>query len=99
MNYEGPPDQAWQMWRPDRFDRARIAEDFRRMQAGGYNAARIFVQAPLNTELAAGRFDKLDYVLDQADAAGIRVVLTLHKGTPYEVELGLLGWQIVQNGE
>ena len=77
VNYEGPPDQAWQMWRPDRFDRARIAQDFRRMQAGGYNAARIFVQAPLNTELAAGRFDKLDYVLDQADAAGIRVVLTL----------------------
>jgi hypothetical protein len=77
VNYQGPPDQAWQMWQPTKFDRARIAQDFGRMRAGGYTAARIFVQAPLNADLAANRFDKLDYVLDQADAAGLRLVLTL----------------------
>jgi hypothetical protein len=77
VNYLGPPDQAWQMWQPDKFDRQRIARDFARMRDGGFNTARIFVQAPLNADLAANRFDKLDYVLAQADAAGLRVILTL----------------------
>lgn len=87
INYEGPADQAWQMWRNDRFDRTRIAEDFRRIQAGGFNTARIFVQAPLVADLAAGRFEKLDYLLDQADLHGIRVIVTLADDNENRVEI------------
>ncbi|MCC6627045.1 MAG: hypothetical protein IT340_06540 [Chloroflexi bacterium] len=77
INYQGPADQAWQMWEPAWFDRQRIAADLDRMRAGGYTVARIFVQAPLSADLAANRFERLDWVLDQADARGLRVILTL----------------------
>ncbi|HET6319933.1 MAG TPA: cellulase family glycosylhydrolase [Chloroflexota bacterium] len=76
MNYEGPADRAWQMW--DRFDAGLIDADFARAGAGGVNALRIFVQAPLATDIAADRWDKLDTVVGSAEQRGVHLVVSLH---------------------
>lgn len=75
-SYQGPADRAWMMWQDDKFDLALIAQDFARAQAAGLGALRIFVQKPLADDLAAGRFQKLDRVLDLADRYKLAIILT-----------------------
>lgn len=76
MNYEGPADRAWQMW--DRFDAGLIDADFVRAKSAGTNALRIFVQAPLASDIAAGRWDKLDQVVGLAEKHGVQLLVSLH---------------------
>src|SRR6202049_4800791 len=67
MNYEGPADRAWQMWDNDKFDASAIDADFTRAASAGVTTLRIFVQAPLAVDIAAGKFDKLDQVVALAE--------------------------------
>jgi hypothetical protein len=76
MNYEGPADRAWHMW--DQFDAGKIDADFGRAASGGINTLRVFVQAPLATDIASGHWDKLDSVVALAEQRGIRLILSLH---------------------
>jgi hypothetical protein len=75
-NYEGPADRAWQMWDDQLFDSALIAQDFDRARAANLSVLRIFVQPPLAADIRAGRWAKLDRVLDLADRRGLGIVLT-----------------------
>src|SRR6185503_20363944 len=70
-NYQGPADRAWQMWADDQFDLNLIAQDFARAKQAGLGVLRIFVQKPLADDLAAGKWQKLDRVLDLADKQGL----------------------------
>src|SRR5258708_40238233 len=78
INYEGPADRAWQMWDNDKFDPGAIDADFARAASGGINAVRVFVQAPLAVDVAAGKWDKLDSVVGLAEKHGIQLILSLH---------------------
>ena len=78
INYEGPADRAWQMWDADKFDPGAIEADFGRAANAGFNVIRLFVQAPLATDLAAGKFDRLDKVVDAAEKQHVQLVLSLH---------------------
>ncbi|MGI9146083.1 MAG: cellulase family glycosylhydrolase [Chloroflexota bacterium] len=78
MNYEGPSDRAWQMWDRDKFDSAAIDADFTRAASAGVTTLRIFVQAPLALEIAAGTFDKLDQVVALAEKHGLQLIVSLH---------------------
>jgi len=75
-NYEGPVDRAWQMWDDQLFDPALIAKDFDRARAANLSVLRVFVQRPLAADIRAGRWAKLDRVLDLADRRGLGLVLT-----------------------
>src|SRR6202022_4868208 len=75
---EGPADRAWQMWDADKFDARPIGADFSRAAAGGVTALRIFVQAPLAVDLAAGKFEKLDQVVALAEKRNVQLILSLH---------------------
>ena len=49
------------MWDNGKFDASLIDADFQRAHAAaGVNVLRIFVQARLATDIAAGKWDKLD---------------------------------------
>src|SRR5713226_10034275 len=78
INYEGPADRAWQMWDNDKFDPGAIEADFSRASTAGMTAVRIFVQAPLAVDIAAGKWDKLDTVVALAEKHGIQLILSLH---------------------
>ncbi len=78
INYEGPADRAWQMWDNDRFDAAAIDADLARAAQGGFNVVRLFVQAPLAVDIAAGKFTKLDQVVDAAEKRHVQLELSLH---------------------
>jgi hypothetical protein len=78
INYEGPADRAWQMWDADKFDAALIDADFSRAAAAGVNVVRIFVQAPLAVDIAAGKFDKLDAVVALAEKHALQLTVSLH---------------------
>jgi len=78
INYEGPADRAWQMWDNDKFDATAIDADFSRAAAAGITAVRLFVQAPLAVDIAAGRFDKLDQVVSLAEKHGLQLIVSLH---------------------
>jgi hypothetical protein len=84
-SYQGPADRAWQMWADDRFDPALIAQDFARARAAGLGVLRVFVQKPLADDLAAGRWQKLDRVLDLADKQGLAIILTLADYTDWDL--------------
>ncbi|MCC7371504.1 MAG: hypothetical protein IT306_24000 [Chloroflexi bacterium] len=84
-NYQGPADRAWQMWADDQFDLNLIGQDFARAKAAGLSVLRIFVQAPLANDLAAGRWQKLDRVLDLADKHGLSIVLALNDYTDWDL--------------
>jgi hypothetical protein len=84
-SYQGPADRAWKMWADDQFDLNLIAADFARARSAGLGVLRIFVQKPLADDLAAGRWQKLDRVLDLADRHGLAVVLTLHDYTDWDL--------------
>src|SRR5438309_3052044 len=78
MNYEGPADRAWQMWDNDKFDSGAIDADFARASGGGITALRVFVQAPLAVDVAAGKWDKLDQVVGLAEKRDLQLVVSLH---------------------
>ncbi|MBV9542790.1 MAG: cellulase family glycosylhydrolase [Chloroflexi bacterium] len=78
LNYEGPADRAWEMWQDDKFDAGFVDADFGRAAEAGANSLRIFVQGPLVVDIGAGRWGKLDQVLDLADKHGLRLVISLH---------------------
>jgi hypothetical protein len=84
-NYEGPADQAWQMWQDDRFDPALIAEDFARARAANLSVLRIFVQKSLADDVRANRWTKLDRVLDLADRHGLRLIVTFADYTEWDL--------------
>jgi hypothetical protein len=78
INYEGPADRAWQMWDNDKFDPGAVEADFSRAASGGFNTVRIFVQAPLAVDIAAGKWDKLDTVVGLAEKHDVQLILSLH---------------------
>src|SRR3981081_4400819 len=78
VNYEGPADRAWQMWDADKFDAGAIDADFSRAASAGMNTVRIFVQAPLVVDIAAGRWEKLDQVVSVAEKRGVQLIVSLH---------------------
>ena len=78
MNYEGPADRAWQMWDNDKFDAGAIDADFSRAASAGVTALRIFVQAPLAIDIAAGKFEKLDQVVSLSEKRGLQLIVSLH---------------------
>jgi hypothetical protein len=78
MNYEGPADRAWQMWDNDKFDPGLIDADFARAAAAGVTALRVFVQAPLAVDVAAGKWDKLDQVVGLAEKRNLQLIVSLH---------------------
>jgi len=80
-SYQGPADRAWKMWADDQFDLGLIAQDFARARQAGLGVLRVFVQKPLADDFAAGRWQKLDRVLDLADKHGLGIILTLHDYT------------------
>ena len=84
-NYQGPPDQAWQMWQDDRFDATLIAQDFAKARAANLTVLRIFVQKPLADDVRANRWTKLDRVLDLADQHGLRLIVTLADYTEWDL--------------
>jgi hypothetical protein len=84
-SYQGPADRAWKMWADDQFDLTLIGQDFARARSAGLGVLRIFVQAPLAADLAAGRFQKLDRVLDLADKNGLGIILTLADYTDWNL--------------
>jgi hypothetical protein len=79
VNYEGHFDRTRRMWEDSLFDLDLIAHDLHKAQSSGFNAIRIFVQQPLDAELHAGNFDKLDRVLDEAERANLAVLLVLNE--------------------
>jgi len=84
-NYQGPPDQAWQMWQDDRFDPTQIAQDFAKASAANLTVLRIFVQKPLADDVRARRWTKLDRVMDLADRHGLRLIVTLADYTEWDL--------------
>jgi hypothetical protein len=84
-NYQGPADRAWQMWTDEQFDLGLISQDFARAKAAGLGVLRIFVQKPLADDLASGRWQKLDRVLDLADRHGLAIILTLNDYTDWDL--------------
>ena len=78
MNYEGPADRAWQMWDNDKFDAGLIDADFARAAAAGLTSLRVFVQAPMAVDIAAGKWDKLDQVVGLAEKRNLQLVVSLH---------------------
>jgi hypothetical protein len=85
VNYQGPAERAWKMWENDQFDLKLIEQDFARAKNAGARVLRIFVQAPLATDLAAGRWQKLDRVLDLADKYGLGLVIALNDYTDWDL--------------
>lgn len=78
VNYEGPPASSWVMWDPANFDAALIDADFARAQQAGFQVMRLFVQAPLEAEIRAGRWSSLDTVAGLADKHHLRLIMSLH---------------------
>ena len=78
VNYEGPSDRAWQMWDAGKYDPGLIEADLRRAHDAGFSAVRVFVQAPLVTDILANRWDKLDGFLSAAQRQGLGVILSLY---------------------
>ncbi|GAB4526986.1 MAG: hypothetical protein Kow0063_01820 [Anaerolineae bacterium] len=78
VNYEGYFDRAWRMWDDATFDLALIEKDFGKARQVGFNTLRLFVQTPLERDIRAGIFDKLDHVLDLAAHHQLAVLLTLN---------------------
>lgn len=78
VNYEGPADRAWKLWEDGAFDPGLVDADFARAQAAGFTTVRLFVQAPLARDIAAGRWDKLDRVVALAEARRLGLIVSLY---------------------
>lgn len=85
VNYEGPADRPWRMWEDGQFDPALIARDLDRLKGTNLSVVRIFVQSALATDLRAGRWAKLDRVLELADQRGLKLILTFADYAEVEV--------------
>jgi Cellulase (glycosyl hydrolase family 5) len=97
INYEGPADRAWQMWDNDKFDIGAIDADFGRAASAGARGLRIFVQAPLAADVAAGRWDKLDQVVGAAEKRKLQLVISLHDYTERDLgKVAAMAKQIAQ---
>ncbi len=98
MNYEGPADRAWQMWDPDKFDSNLIDADFVRASEAGVNVLRIFVQAGLVSDLASGKWDKLDQVVNLAEQHHLQLIVSLHDYDERDLsKVSAIGGQIAQH--
>src|SRR5258708_14618790 len=75
-NYEGPTDQAWMMWQPDKFNADLISADFDHARSIGINTIRIFVQTPLRDDANRNDFSKLDAVTALARSHNLWIILT-----------------------
>jgi hypothetical protein len=78
FNYEGPLDRAWKMWEDGNWDPPRIDADLGRAARTGLNTVRMFIQSPLQREIEAGDFRKLDTFLDLAAKHKLAVIVTLY---------------------
>ncbi len=78
INYEGPTDQAWQMWDDGKFNPDLIAADLRKAHDAGFSTVRVFVQPSLVKDIQANRWDKLDTFLSLAQKQGLEVILDLN---------------------
>lgn len=76
-NYEGPADRAWRMWEDNLFDPDLISRDMAHANAANLSVLRIFVRGSLAADLWAGRWAKLDQVLDLADRHDLKLIITL----------------------
>jgi hypothetical protein len=83
-NYAGPADRAWRMWDDGRFDPALIAADLDRARCAGLSVLRVFVRRSLADDVRAGRWAKLDRVLDLADDRGLRLIVTFADYEEYD---------------
>lgn len=77
-NYVGAPDRSWTMWQDGRFDVNIVERDLQRAKAAGANTVRVFVRPPLQQEVLAGRWSKLDAVVDLAERYGLYLIMTLY---------------------
>ncbi|MFQ5577053.1 MAG: hypothetical protein ACE5G8_08710, partial [Anaerolineae bacterium] len=77
-NYEGYFDRAWHMWDDNRFDPGLIENDFKKMAHIGLNVVRLFVLPALEADARAGKFTKLDKVLQLAADHNLLVLLTFN---------------------
>ncbi|MHB1135002.1 MAG: cellulase family glycosylhydrolase, partial [Chloroflexota bacterium] len=77
-NYVGGPDRSWTMWQDDKFDAGLIDRDFARARAAGVNTVRLFVRPPLQQQLLAGQWSKLDTAVSLAEKHGLYLILTLY---------------------
>ena len=84
-NYEGPVAHAWRMWEDARFDPGLIATDFDRARQAGLSVLRVFVHRPLADDIRAGRWSKLDRVLELADQRQLRLIVTFADYEEYDL--------------
>ena len=77
-NYVGFADRAWRIWEDGLFDPVLIERDFRKARAAGLNTLRIFIREPLPAEIKAGRWEKLDCVIELARRNGLLLIVTLY---------------------
>lgn len=78
VNYVGGPDRSWKMWQDGLFDVGLIEQDFLKAKAAGLNTLRLFVRPPLQQELSAGNWRKLDSVVSLAEKHGLYLIVTLY---------------------
>ena len=77
-NYAGPTDRAWVYWEDGQFDPALVAADFDRLAAAGLKAVRIFVRSALARDIRAGRWSKLDTVVNLAAQRNLHLLITFN---------------------
>ncbi len=76
VNYVGSSDRAWDMWKDGRYDLRLIERDFVSAVGAGANTLRLFVRQPLPQEITAGKWGKLDGVIELARRLGVYLILT-----------------------
>ena len=78
VNYVGAADRSWTMWQDGLFDVSVVERDFLRAKAAGANTVRIFVRPPLQQQVAAGQWSRLDSVIGLAERHGLQLIITLY---------------------
>lgn len=77
-NYAGPTDRAWVYWEDGQFDPDLVAADFDRLAGLGVRAVRIFVRSALARDIRAGRWSKLDTVVNLAASRNLYLLITFN---------------------
>lgn len=77
-NYAGPTDRAWVYWEDGQFDPNLVAADFDRLAGAGVRAVRIFVRSALARDIRAGRWSKLDTVVNLAASRNLHLLITFN---------------------
>ena len=77
-NYEGFPDRCWKMWEDALFDAGLIDRDFAKARNAGARVLRVFVQKPLAADVVAGKWGKLDTVVNLARKHGLLLLIVFH---------------------